>query len=476
LNDFFQQHKEFNSFSAAWHPDGRRITVWIDDPLRSGSTPDFWTIPLDGGPAVYTEIGAPIEQQFRELAAPSANEWLVDSNFAWAPSGDALYFERTFRGARSLWRLNVNPRTMQATSVKQLTAGEALDTDPAVSRDGKRLAFTAASGRVSIWLYPFNSERGKITGAGRAVTSPGLDAWLPSESPDDSRLVFSGVRAGETRLWLKSLPDGRETPLFVDGYSRNNAQWSRDGTHLAYLRIAHNPEEGQLVTWSAATRQEEPLTAPGSSAADRLQLVYDWSSDDTSLLVTKAMPNGSTPEVRYEAPGDSINVAVWQVPVSAAPHAESKERLLISGPAYKIYQPHQSPDGRWIVFEAAQKRPQDLTRTQPSSLYVMRASGGPWLPIIVGENWADKPRWSPDGQTIYFLWDQGSFFNVWGIRFDPETGKTRGHPFQVTTLDNPALMIPRHMGSVEMSVTRNNLALTLGQLSGGIWILDNVDR
>jgi dipeptidyl aminopeptidase/acylaminoacyl peptidase len=208
------------------------------------------------------------------------------------------------------------------------------------------------------------------------------------------------------------------------------------------------------VTWSAATRQEEPLTAPGSSAADRLQLVYDWSSDDTSLLVTKAMPNGNTPEVRYEAPGDSINVAVWQVPVSAAPHAESKERLLISGPAYKIYQPHQSPDGRWIVFEAAQKRPQDLTRTQPSSLYVMRASGGPWLPIIVGENWADKPRWSPDGQTIYFLWDQGSFFNVWGIRFDPETGKTRGHPFQVTTLDNPALMISRHMGSVEMSVTR----------------------
>jgi hypothetical protein len=32
------------------------------------------------------------------------------------------------------------------------------------------------------------------------------------------------------------------------------------------------------------------------------------------------------------------------------------------------------------------------------------------------------------------------------------------------------------MGTVEISVSRNNLALTLGQLSGGIWVLDNVDR
>jgi hypothetical protein len=32
------------------------------------------------------------------------------------------------------------------------------------------------------------------------------------------------------------------------------------------------------------------------------------------------------------------------------------------------------------------------------------------------------------------------------------------------------------MGTVEISLSRKNLALTLGQISGGIWILDNVDR
>ena len=45
-----------------------------------------------------------------------------------------------------------------------------------------------------------------------------------------------------------------------------------------------------------------------------------------------------------------------------------------------------------------------------------------------------------------------------------------------TSLDNPALMIPARLGGVEISVTPKNLVLTLNQVSGSIWILDNADR
>ena len=39
--------------------------------------------------------------------------------------------------------------------------------------------------------------------------------------------------------------------------------------------------------------------------------------------------------------------------------------------------------------------------------------------------WADKPRWSPDGRTIYFVSRRVTgFLNVWGIRFD----QTKGEP------------------------------------------------
>jgi hypothetical protein len=74
------------------------------------------------------------------------------------------------------------------------------------------------------------------------------------------------------------------------------------------------------------------------------------------------------------------------------------------------------------------------------------------------------------------MWSRGGFFNVWGIHFDPETGRPVGAPFPVTALQSPSLMIPEYMGSVEISVSRKNPVLTLGELSGGIWVLDNVDH
>jgi Tol biopolymer transport system component len=475
LEDFFQEHKSLVSISAGWHPDGKRITVLVDDPTQSGCAPRFWTMPVDGGPAVYSQIAPQIAQKFRDLASHSGAEWLIDSEFVWAPAGNAIYLERTFRGARNLWRLNVNPKTLEATSIDQLTSSGGFDTAPALSPDGKQLAFTAASAKINAWLFPFDANRGRITGPGRAVTSPGINAWLTSVSRDGSKLVFSGLRAGETGLWFKSLPDGREVRLPGDGNLTSAPQWSPDGTRLAYYQMRHNPDEGQLMLWSEQTRQEEPLTSSHPLGDRRMEFVYDWTPDGKSLLISKARTVVGAVDTANEAPGEFPDLAVWQVPISAAPHAESQERMIIADPRYALYQAHQSPDGRWIVFQAVMRnRPQELN-DGPSSLYVMRASGGPWLPII-RRNWADKPRWSPDGRTIYFLWGPGSFNNVWEIRFDPDTGKTVGDPFRVTALDNPALMIPAPMDGVEISVTQKNLVLSLNQVSGSIAILDNADR
>jgi hypothetical protein len=58
--------------------------------------------------------------------------------------------------------------------------------------------------------------------------------------------------------------------------------------------------------------------------------------------------------------------------------------------------------------------------------------------------------------TIYFVSGRDGFFNVWGIRFDVVKGKPVGDPFQVTSFESPSLM------------------LTIGEVSGSIWILDNV--
>jgi hypothetical protein len=44
----------------------------------------------------------------------------------------------------------------------------------------------------------------------------------------------------------------------------------------------------------------------------------------------------------------------------------------------------------------------------------------------------------------------------------------------VTAFETPALMLPDQITKVELSLTQDRLVLTLADLSGSIWELDNV--
>ena len=159
------------------------------------------------------------------------------------------------------------------------------------------------------------------------------------------------------------------------------------------------------------------------------------------------------------------------VPVASAPHAETGIRQIISDPAYVIFQSHFSPDGRWIVFQAILQ-----SRQFESAVFVVPASGGKWIRITDGRHWDDKPRWSPDGKTIYFLSRPGGFFNVWGIHFDPTEGKPVGQPFQLSNFNSPRLMVSRWMSGTGFSLTQDKFVLTMSEESGNIWVLDDVDH
>ena len=37
-------------------------------------------------------------------------------------------------------------------------------------------------------------------------------------------------------------------------------------------------------------------------------------------------------------------------------------------------------------------------------------------------------------------------------------------------------MIPNNMGDVELSITQDKLALSMSQVSGSIWVLNDVDQ
>jgi hypothetical protein len=51
-----------------------------------------------------------------------------------------------------------------------------------------------------------------------------------------------------------------------------------------------------------------------------------------------------------------------------------------------------------------------------------------------------------------------------------------GDPSRATNFDSTRLMIPKHMSPVGFSLTHNTLVLTMEQVSGSIWVLNDVDQ
>ena len=454
LAEFLVQ-KKLSASSAEWYSDGKKITIWAAD---SSPTPAFWTIPIAGGPGVKLEIATGVQMELEQASGDiGVGQQMGEYSFTWSHSGDAIYFERGYQGARNIWKLHVDPVTLRATSIDRLTTGPGPDTGAAVSKDGARLAFSAKSQRIQTWLFPFDASAGQITGDGTAITSPGRTSIEPDISRDGLNVAYF-VSHGETggleeldvrnEVWVKSLVDGSETPVIADQqYSRWFPRWSPDSTRLSYERRNLKTNERQLMVWSRQTHEEEPLAAPNSNVG-----AYDWSPDGKWLVFATA---------------NEIALAS----VAAAPHVETAvRRIPYDGSEYSVYQTQLSPDGRWILFEAVAESPK-----LESALYVIPVAGGTWTRITDGRHWDDKPRWSPDGETIYFVSGSDGFFNVWGIRFDPATGKPVGQPFEVSKFDRPRLMIPRWIPSVGFSLTQDKFVLTMGQESGNIWVLDNVD-
>jgi Tol biopolymer transport system component/DNA-binding winged helix-turn-helix (wHTH) protein len=298
-------HREV--YSLAWHPDGRRISAWIQVTFED-APPSFFTMPIEGGPIVESKLSPELMKQFKAAAlGPATPEFREDSKFSWAPSGKAIYFERTFRGARNIWRMTVDPVTLQPSRVDRLTTSPGLDTEPSLSQDGSKLAFTSERQQIRAWAVPFDATKGRVTGPGRAITTPAIEAWAMNISRDGKKVSIWGNRAGKIGTWETSTMTGQEKPLPVDSCFRDLPIWSPDGKKAIYQR--YNTSTGVLdsVMWSSENRSEE-------SFGPWLSFVkfgfYDWSPDGKSVL-------GSVENSTLKQHGE-----IWEAPLRICPKTE----------------------------------------------------------------------------------------------------------------------------------------------------------
>jgi Tol biopolymer transport system component len=142
---------------------------------------------------------------------------------------------------------------------------------------------------------------------------------------------------------------------------------------------------------------------------------------------------------------------------------------LISHPQYSLYQPHFSPDDRWIAFLA--KTGQDRSRIYVTPFKgAVRHDSGAWIPVTDGENVDDKPRWSPDGGLIYFTSERDSFRCIWAQPVNQSTKRPIGVPFAVHHFHTSRRSLMNvGLGPLEISVTRDALFFNLGEVRANVW-------
>lgn len=99
----------------------------------------------------------------------------------------------------------------------------------------------------------------------------------------------------------------------------------------------------------------------------------------------------------------------------------TSDRVLVEDAQAKLWQGRFSPDGRWLSFVT---QPTDgPARTQLVVTPAAGAARADWTHIVPEHEGADKPRWAPDGRTIYFVSQQNtSFFNLWGSELTRRVG------------------------------------------------------
>ena len=320
---------------------------------------------------------------------------------------------------------------------EQVTSGTGKETVAAVSPTGE-LVFTRAESSSAVWSFP-------LSGGGERPLKETAPATYFATSADGTKLVYGRMLGNvHGELVLRERTTGTETVLAANEVALSGAgsfwpQVSPDGKRVVYRAITSLPG-GKLVSGGYLVSTEGG--ASRLLVSQDFTLASDWSPDGTRVI------------------GEC---SPFSKGICELNPATGKVHGLLKDPHGELLYPSFSWDGKWVAFmrRRAGRTEIDATPVRDDGSLAGEAE---WIRISLEDVNASRPRFAPDGSSLYYLIVRGSSVALIRQKLDPASKKPSGDLVQLTSIpfSGPGVSL--------ISVTRDRVFYNTSEVRSNVWM------